>query len=511
MGRYAMNPPLNLAELYACVCVKEFPAQALLRLRPELRERACVVMKGDPPLHQVCSMNLKARSIGMAYGMTKTEVETFPQAAILKHSLKSENTAKAALLECAAGFSPRVEECSQNRIFLCVIDIAGTEKLFGQPHILAHNLLSRAQALGFAASIAVSQNFYASVVAAKGLSASELVQVIAAGAEKNSLASLSLSVLDLSEEIEMFYLWGIRTLGALGDLPEKELIARMGQEGKRLRQLARGEQPHLFRPIEPEFTLSESIELDSPVEVLDALLFMANLELEQIILRATAHALALASVSIQLTLEGGGTHTRTVRPALPSNDRQMWLKLLRLDLEAHPPQTAVQAIALTAEPGQTAKVQLGLFAPQLPEPARIDVTLARLRAIVGEENVGRPVLDDTHAQDGFHLEPFEIPSNCAEELEPVRSCLAQRRIHPAEIISITLRSGRPTAFSFRQIFYRIERAYGPWVTSGDWWKTTLWGDEQWDVVARAESGQMLSCCIVRDVMCDQWQMVALYD
>lgn len=507
-----MNPPVNLAELYACVCVKEFPTQSLLRLRPELREWACVVMEGEPPLQQVCSMSPKARSIGLARGMTKNEVETFPQAAVLKRSQKSESAAKTALLQCAGEFSPRVEEYVQDGIFLCVIDIAGTEKLFGPPNVLAQALLSRAQALGFAACVAVSQNFHASVVAAKGLFASGSAQVIAAGSEKESLASLPLAVLDLSEEqIETFSLWGIRAQGALGELPEKELIARMGQEGRRMRQLARGELPHLFRPIEPEFTLSEYIELDSPVEVLDALLFMANLQLKQIIHRATAHALALASISISLTLEGGGTHTRTVRPALPSNDRQMWLKLLHLELEAHPPQTAVLAIALTAEPGRTSKVQLGLFAPQLPEPARLDVTLARLRAIVGEENVGRPVLEDTHAQESFHMEPFHVPSNRAGELEPTHNCLAQRRIHPAETISITLSSNRPTSFFFRQIFYRVERAYGPWVTSGEWWKTTLWGDEQWDIVARTESGQMFSCCIVRDVMRDLWQIVALYD
>ena len=43
-----------------------------------------------------------------------------------------------------------------------------------------------------------------------------------------------------------------------------------------------------------------------------------------------------------LTLEGGRTHSRTVRPALPTNDRQLWIKLLHLDLEAHPPQAARQ-------------------------------------------------------------------------------------------------------------------------------------------------------------------------
>jgi error-prone DNA polymerase len=35
------------AELYACVYAREFPAQALLRLRPELHEKPCVVLEGE--------------------------------------------------------------------------------------------------------------------------------------------------------------------------------------------------------------------------------------------------------------------------------------------------------------------------------------------------------------------------------------------------------------------------------------------------------------------------------
>ena len=182
----------------------------------------------------------------------------------------------------------------------------------------------------------------------------------------------------------------------LAALPEKELIARMGQEGKRLRQLARGEQPHLFVPYEAPLQLQEHMDLDTPVEQLDSLLFVVSMMVQQLTVRATARVLALASITVMLGLEGGSTHTRTVRPALPTNDRQLWLKLLHLDFEAHPPQAPILALSLSADPGRTRKVQLGLFTPQLPETMRLDVTLARIRAIVGENNVASPVLQDTH-------------------------------------------------------------------------------------------------------------------
>jgi protein ImuB len=500
------------AEVYACIYAKEFPAQALLRLRPELHDKSCVVMEGEPPLQQVSALNAKARALGVVAGMTKVEVDTFSSITTLPRSHKEEAAAKAVLLECAGTFSPRVEDRSEDGAFVCVIDIAGTERLFGPPEALAKNLLRCVKALGVMACVAVSSNFYAAMALAKGMSPQTAVRIVPAGEESAALAPLPVGVLELSEEqAETFSLWGIRTLEMLANLPEKDLIARMGQAGKRLRQLARGEMPHLFQPVESAFALEERMELDSPVELLDSLLFVAGVMLEQLIFRATARVLALASVSITLTLEGGATHSRTVRPALPTNDKQVWIKLLHLDLEAHPPQAAILALALAAEPGDTSKVQLGMFSPQLPEPARLDVTLARIRAIVGEECVGRAVLKDTHEPDGFRLEPFSIPSGKPSEISAAKPRAAVRQLRPAEAVSITLQSDRPKAFVFRERRYAVERAYGPWLAGGDWWSATLWGWEQWDLVARAQDGALLCCCLVRDLMRDMWQMVALYD
>ena len=50
-------------------------------------------------------------------------------------------------------------------------------------------------------------------------------------------------------------MWGITTLGALANLKETELITRLGQQGREMRLLARGESPHLFRAIEAAWRL----------------------------------------------------------------------------------------------------------------------------------------------------------------------------------------------------------------------------------------------------------------
>ncbi len=93
MGRQTMTTSTGL---YACLYVKEFPAQSMLRLRPELRVQPCVVMQGEPPQEHACSLNTKARRLGIAAGMTRVEIETFSSVSVLSRSRMEEEAAKAA-------------------------------------------------------------------------------------------------------------------------------------------------------------------------------------------------------------------------------------------------------------------------------------------------------------------------------------------------------------------------------------------------------------------------------
>lgn len=506
------------APLFACLHIREFPAQAMLRLRPELRNKPCIVLDGEPPLQQLCSLNSAARSLGLVYGMTRVEVETFPGITILVRSRREEDAARSALLECAAFFSPRIEDQSTDHTCLCILDITGTEKLFGTPSQLGRMLLNRLRALHLQAFLVIGGNVPALVALVRG--ASNRLTVIPRGEESTYLAPLPLSVLDLSTaHAERFALWGIHTLGMLAALPEESLIARVGQQGKRLRQLARGEATHFFRPIEQQFSLIEHMELDTPVDLLDSLLFVLGIMLHQLILRASSRIFALASVTTTLSLENGAQHTCTVRSALPSNLKHLWLKLIQLDLEAHTPTAAIRALTLSAEHGVTNEIQMGLFSPPLPEPARLDIVLARIRAIVGEENVGCAQLNDTHrnspADDSFQLIPFCIPANMpASELQG-RAVNSIRVIRPPSRITVFLEDRKPAAFIFEDKHYSIEQAYGPWLSSGEWWGLESWNHGQWDLMARTTDGTTLCCCVAFRSLQDRhftvWSMLALYD
>src|SRR6202040_3303339 len=81
-------------------------------------------------------------------------------------------------------------------------------------------------------------------------------------------------------------------------------------------------------------------------------------------------------------------------------------KLLQLDLNAHPPGAPIVKIHLAAEPARPRSAPGGLFLPPAPEPEKLELTLARIAAIVGENKVGSLELLDTHRPEGFRMRRF---------------------------------------------------------------------------------------------------------
>lgn len=495
-------------ELYVCAHAREFPAQALLRLRPDLHSVPVAVLDGRAPQETVCSLNRHTRLHGAALGMTRLEAEGIAGLKLLARSRESEAAARAVFLECAAQFSPRIEDASDGTACAFVLDIAGSERLFGPPEQLAQRLRAALATAGFSTSIAVSANFHtARMKAADG----RCIAAIPEGDEASALARLPIAALGLAQEhAETFELWGIRTLGELSAVPEDELVSRLGAQSRTWSALARGTALHWFRPIEPALALQEFCEFETPVEQMGSLLFIGARMIDCLVARATTRALSLASLTLRMKLEGDGSHERVIRPALPSADRKFLLKLLQLEIGAHAPSAAVVALTLSADAGQSSQVQLGLFAPQTPEASRLDVTLARLKTIVGEDRVGSPALDDTHRADSFRMEAFTVGGKMNGQRDHTTR-MALRRARPPVLVQVHMQAMRPSTFRDAESRYAVTAAYGPWRTSGCWWSADAWDCEEWDVLAVRNNGESLACLLTCDRTRNAWRLEAFYD
>jgi protein ImuB len=529
---------------FACIFVPDFPAEALLRAEPDLRAQALAVLEGKAPLQTVFALNEKARRAGVSMGMTKLQVETCSDLVLRPRSLLQEAAAHAALLDCAQSFSPRVEDVGCDTVLL---DLAGMGPLFGPLPKIARDVARRASALGLEANVAVASNPDTAVLAALGFSG---VIVIPEGKEAEQLGNLPLEVLftgghDL-QTLEVLERWGIRNFHALAALPEIALSERLGQEGIRLQQLARGRNSRSLVPVEPPLVFEEAIELEYPLVLLEPLAFLLARLLDQLCARLGARALATQELNLDLTLECAPDHVGTGAPARPGRaqaqqsfhralrlpvpllDAKVFLKLLQLDLNAHPPGAPIVKIHLSAEPVRPRAAQSGLFRPPSPEPEKLELTLARIAGIVGENKVGSLQLLDTHRPEAFRMRRFapQLEEQAARKPKVSRSdkpvesqkqnevaVTAMRIFRPPLRATVTLQEGRPAHIAClkrKEICGEILWAAGPWRTSGDWWEQEGWARDEWDIALQEASGITLYR-LVRDLLSGQWRVEGNYD
>jgi protein ImuB len=517
---------------FACLFVPDFPVQAVVRLEPELRNKPVAILAGAPPLTKVFSVNPAARKLGVEEGMTKAQAEAFEGIIRRWRSPSQEATAHAALLDCAWTISPRVEDgIRDSREELpdtAVLDLAGCEKLFGSPEKIAHDLARVALEVGFDANVAVAGNLSAAICAAHGFSG---VTIISPSEGSARIGALSLTALRIpSELVETLQSWGIRTCAEFAALPEIGVVERLGQEGRRWQRLAQGADPRSLIAKEFPVQFEECMELEPPVDLLEPLLFILNRLLEQLCSRLRMHILSIGEIKVTLTLQRNGSrnkkpllHIRTLRLPVPTKEGKLLLRLLQLDLEAHPPVSAVTAVHILAIPAKPRSRQLGLFLPLSPDPERLEITLARIQNTIGEGRVGSPVLLDTYRPNAFEQNHFVLPEIATKPSAGERRATAAMRIYrPPLPANVEFQEGKPACLTCDGARRAILAFAGPWRTKGDWWSETVWARDEWDVEVltlrpndQHESGKTSEETVLyrvyKDLRMKRWFVEGIYD
>src|SRR5436190_16825282 len=410
------------------------------------------------------------------------------------------NDAQAALLDCAGAFSPRVENMPPGAV---VFDVEGLERLFGSYSEIASKIAEAARARGLEANVALASNIDAAVCAARGFGG---ITVLNHGTEADRLCDLPPTVLSPSSEIlETLERVGARTLGAFAKLPAVEVSARFGQEGIELHKRARGVGSRPLVPHVDRVRFVDVVELDYEIVTIEPLTFILSRMLDGICTRLRSRNFATHEVHLSL-----GTYIRVLNLPLPVRNPKLLTRLLILDLEAHPPGVAVRRVELEAIPAKPRVVQNGLFVPLSPEPEKLELTLARLKAVVGEENVGTAEVLDTHRPDGFAVRRFGISRgfnefNGFKTVKSAASSLSLRQLRPPLEATVQLRDSIPIWIAFHRVHGPIAAASGPWHTSGDWWRPNTWDREEWDI-------EVLDTLyrIYYDVHLDRWYDQVVY-
>ena len=368
------------------------------------------------------------------------------------------------LTALAFEFSPTVEQSSGDT---AAFDVSGLDRLFGLPQDVAHAIARRAAESRISAALAIASNPDAAIYAARGFSG---VSIVPHGDEAKFFAPLPVSLLspspDLAETLER---WGIRRFHELAALPPLGIAERLGAEGLHLRALARGESDRKLLALEDPLCFEDEIELEYAVDLLEPLAFLLARLVNGLATRLAARGLATDELRLRLELQPRGTHQRTLRLPVPSLDTKAFLKLLQLDLSSNPPQAAIERIWMGMNPVKPQAAQSGLFIPAAPEPVKLELTLARIKSLVGEDRVGRPELRDTHGPGG--------------PVSPVIGAPRQgfRHFRPPLAARVTLDRAQPSYIAAAHIRGKVIDLAGPWRASGDWWTLEPWSRDEWDV------------------------------
>jgi protein ImuB len=510
---------------FACIFVPDFPVEAILRAEPELRSRAVAVLGGKPPLQTILAGNEKARRAGVLSGMTKLQVEGCAEIALRDRSGLQESAAHQALLDCAQSFSPRVEDVAPDTLLL---DLSGLTQLFGSLPKIVREISHRASGMGLEINVAVAFTLEAAQLAARGFSG---VTVVPEGKESEVLGGLPVAILfgdeidsdGTAEFLQTFGRWGIRKLRDLISLPAAALSERLGQRGIELQRKAGGIGQRTLVPSDPPLVFEEVMELEFPLVLLEPLAFLLNRMLDQLCARLQARALAAQELSLELTLENGRAESnaascfqRTIHLPVPLGDANVFIKLLQLDLKAHPPGAPVVKIRLRVEPAKPRPAQNGLFLPASPEPEKLELTLARIAGVVGEGRAGSPQLLDTHRPQAFKMQRFtpSLPEN-GNCHAPKDLVTALRIFRPPLAVTVTYQDGKPSHIYSKkqdQIAGAVLWVAGPWRSSGDWWEQDAWVRDEWDIALQEKDKSEIALYrLIHDLMCGEWLLEGCYD
>jgi protein ImuB len=438
------------------------------------------------------------------------------------------------LVAVAQQFSPRYE----SRGDLVVIDVRGLDRLFGSPRAIGDELRREAADRGLQVHVAIASTQIAATMLAMSRPG---VAVIAPGAESAEIASLPLDVLcraalsgprsDRDPErvaLQMFKRWGLRTLGDLAALPADELSARLGRDGVRWQAIARGADRGPLVPDVEDERFESSLELEWPIEGLEPLSFVLTRLLEPLSLRLEQRDRGVAVLHVELRLVTAGkekvTHVRRLELPSPMREVKTLRTLALLDLEAHPPASAIDRVALAVDPTPGRVWQHTLFARPHPTPEQLSTLVARLGAAVGQDRIGVPVVVDSHRPGAFEMKPFAMehgekgrtgrmaehaelprsPHPACPALPALRRC---RQPVPARVAADA--DGRPAKVTTDRRGFAggsVLHAVGPWKTSGDWWADG-WDRDEWDV-ALSDGGAYR---VFLDRATDRWFIDAILD
>jgi len=446
-----------------------------MRHRPELVGKPVALVDAAMTKPSVVEVNFCARRLAVEMGMTPTQaLARCAELNLLSPSPSQERSACDVLLQTAETLSPFLELTMRGVV---TIELP-IERVFGEDE-LTERLIDPLRSLGMETQVGVAGTPDLALLAARVATPAKIVVESAEFLAPLPIASLEPSKL-LADILDS---WGIRTIGQFRALPAGQTWERLGPEAVALGQRARGGCLRPLRLVKPPEFFIESIDLEYAVETLEPLLFLLRRFLEQITTRLIRTWMVVGKMRLILRFDQSEPVSRLFSIPQPTCDVDLLFRLLHTYLEGFTADSSVVGLELAAEPVRPLIQQRGLLDRGLRDPHQFAETLARLQALLGTDEVGRPQLELSHHPDAFAVRPYDpeaaAPDNTGQEILLGVPWLRFRPPVPARVI---LEAAKPFFLCSSLSTGPIHGSRGPWRLAGHWWQEDKhWAREEWDI------------------------------
>ncbi len=413
-------------------------------------------------------------------------------ACIISQDLKQDKT---SLLNIAVNFSYSIELIDDGIIF----DISGLERLMGNRENIAQKILTELRENNISGRVAIAENVDTSILIAR--EKKDVADALPLEFQQLPLRSLHIE----KDRLNVFEDLGIHNIKQLLDIPREELISRYGKQFQDVIDVIEQKGPSLLTPNVREKQVSWAYELDFPVEDFEQLLFLLNHGLGEIFGQVDHFGFSTEHLDIVFKLRSKAEKAYEIKTSFPTLEQPFWLKLLNLRISLDAPEAGIVGLKVTAHFTKPRPAQPGLYAVTRPQAESLLLTTNKLKKLVGEDNVGIPVLLDQRLNKAFAIDAQTLPTG--KERTGTRSdrpIIAFTYFDPPIRAQVLVRDKRLIFLRTDHFSGRVLEYSGVWRASSKWWDSS-WKAQEWDV--EIETGGVYRLCKVNK----EWFLGGEYD
>jgi protein ImuB len=302
-----------------CVWCPDWPVVAARRRDESLRTVPVVVRERVGSRELVRAASAEARAEGVTRGMRRREAEAqCPGVVCIDTDEALEARAFEVVARAIEVLTPRLV---LDRPGLCSFLTLGPSRYFGGDEALAARVHEAiVTALGETnpdirandVRVGIADGGFVARLATRRARAGAHF-VVEAGASAEFCAPWPVAVFDDEGLESLLVRLGLRTLGDVAALPADAVLARFGIDGRRFHDLARGIDAGPPVLVTPPPDLVEQVELDPPVQRVDAVAFAAKGLADRLLARLADRGLACTRVVIEAETEHGERLSRCWR------------------------------------------------------------------------------------------------------------------------------------------------------------------------------------------------------